>query len=106
MAQSTKLSDGKEIAKATQIAFELEQRIAKRIHELAAQNGLTPSSQIRKIIGLSYAPPKRPRLTISLSQENYKELGKRYDIDPQDTIGIKREIMNQLIEYFDDEKDT
>lgn len=80
------------LAKATQIAFELEQNIALNIRTLAAQEGLTPSDQIRKLIGLSYSPPKRPRLTISLTAEDYEILGKKYKIDSVNTIEIKKEL--------------
>lgn len=87
--------------KATQIAFELEQKIARHIHEQAAREGLTPSSQIRKLLDLPYSPPKRPRLTVSLSPEDYAALGKRYHLDPDDTLEIKRCMMQELIKRFE-----
>ncbi len=86
--------------KATQMAFELEQKMARQIYEMAGKEGLTPSSQIRKLVGLSYSPPKRPRLTISLSRDNYVELGKKYKVDPEDTLKIKRKIMEELMKIF------
>lgn len=87
----------KKTIKATQIAFELEQKVASHIQQLAVKEGLTSSNQIRKLIGLSYSPPKRPRLTISLSPEDYEALGKKYDTDPSDTLSIKRRIMEELV---------
>ena len=87
-------------AKATQIAFELEKKVVRQIHQLAVAEGLNPSSQIRKLIDLPYSPPKRPRLTVSLSPEEYDVLGKRYNVDPSDTLEIKRMIMQQLIQEF------
>ena len=84
-------------AKSVQIAFELEQQIAQAIHVLAAKEGLTPSNQIRKMIGLSYSSPKRPRLTLSLSADDYQQLGALYQIDPNLSLDIKREIMQELI---------
>ena len=83
--------------KASQIAFQLEQEVAKRIHRMAVSEGLTTSGQIRKIIGLPYSLPKRPRLTVSLSQEDYKFLAKKYNVEPENTLEIKRKIMNELI---------
>lgn len=85
-------------AKATQIAFELEQQAARWVQMKAADEGLTPSSQIRKLIGLSYSPPKRPRLTVSLSPEDYIILGEKYNIDPKDTLDIKRCMMEELLQ--------
>lgn len=87
----------KKAAKATQIAFEMEQRAARRVRELAAQEGLTPSDQIRKMVGLSYSPPKRPRLTVSLTQDDYTQLAKKYKLDEKDTLTIKRRIIDELL---------
>ncbi len=98
MANTTPWNKDNKAVKATQIAFELEQKVARQIHAMAAKEGLTTSNQIRKLMGLSYSPPKRPRLTVSLSSEDYAELGKKYKIDPEDTLEIKRKIMEELIE--------
>ncbi|MFQ5535407.1 MAG: hypothetical protein ACE5EM_11365 [Sphingomonadales bacterium] len=83
--------------KAIQVAFELEQHIAQTIREQAVRNGLRPSDQIRKILALDYSPPKRPRLTVSLAPDDYKQLGERYGVDPADTLEIKRHIVRELI---------
>lgn len=100
MTKTPKWNQDKKSVKATQIAFELEQQVARSIHELAAKEGLTPSSQIRKLIGLSFSPPKRPRLTMSLSPEDYEILAKKYNLNPTDTLDIKRRIMEELIDCF------
>ena len=99
-SKNEKWEKQKKAAKATQIAFELEQTVALRIRELAAQEGLTPSDQIRKLVGLSYTPPKRPRLTVSLTQDDYKQLGEKYKLDQKETLEIKRQIMEELIEIL------
>jgi len=91
----------KQTIKATQIAFELEQKAACHIREVAAREGLTPSDQIRKILGLTYSPPKRPRLTVSLTQNDYEVLGQKYKIDAKDHLGIKRRIIEDLIKIID-----
>ncbi len=90
----------KKAIKATQIAFEVERKVAKKIHYLAADDGITPSSQIRKLIGLDYTPPKRPRLTVSLSDEDYKILGTRYDLPATERLEIKRRMMQELMDRF------
>jgi hypothetical protein len=100
MVKTTKWNKDNKIVKATQVAFELEQEISRHIHEMAVKEGLTTSSQIRKLMGLSYSPPKRPRLTVSLSPDDYVDLGNKYQIDPNDTLEIKRKIMEELIEMF------
>ena len=101
MADRKKWDQNRKVVKATQVDFEMEQNVALQIHEMAAKDGLTPSSQIRKLVGLSYSPPKRPRLTISLSEEDYQALGDKYRVDPQDRLEIKRRIMEELISLVD-----
>ena len=91
-----------ETIKATQVAFEMEQKVACHIRELAAREGLAPSDQIRKMIGLSYSPPKRPRLTVSLSEDDYVTLGKKYKLDATDALGIKRRMMEELVKMIDE----
>ena len=102
MAKITKWNKNNDVVKATQVAFELEQKVARQIQEMAAKEGLTPSSQIRKLVGLAYSPPKRPRLTVSLSPQDYIELGEKYKIDPEDTLEIKRRIIEELIHMLDE----
>lgn len=98
MTKNEKWEKQQKTLKAVQVAFELEQKVAQTINEMAAKEGLTSSNQIRKLIGLSYTPPKRPRLTVSLSPDDYKKLGEKYGIDPDKTLEIKRRIMQELVE--------
>jgi len=97
MIRNPKWDQEQKIAKATQVAFELEQQVAQHIQRLAIKDGLTPSSQIRKIIGLPYSPPKRPRLTVSLSLNDYELLGDKYQLKSSKTLDIRRKIMEDLI---------
>ncbi len=104
MSKKGELKKKDTTAKSVQVAFELEQQIARAIHTLAAQEGLTPSSQIRKMIGLSYSAPKRPRLTLSLSPSDYQQLGEKYNTDPTNSVEIKRQIMQELIALIEPEE--
>lgn len=106
MLKTTRWNADNVAVKATQVAFELEQKIARAIHERAAREGLTPSSQIRKLVGLPYSPPKRPRLTVSLSSEDYAMLAQKYHINQKDTLEIKRKIMEELIRICGNESNS
>lgn len=92
----------KKIIKATQIAFEMDQDIARSIRTMAAQEGLNPSDQIRKLIGLTYSPPKRPRLTVSLRPDDYAQLAEKYGMDVEDRLGIKHRMMQELVDLCQD----
>jgi len=85
--------------KAVQIAFEMENKVARRIKTSAAKNNLNPSDQIRKILGLTYNKPIRPRLTVSLTLDDYEILGEKYNIDASKTLEIKAKMIEELMEY-------
>jgi hypothetical protein len=51
-------------------------------------------------VGLPIASrPKRPRLTVSLSEEDYDVLAKRYKMKHVDKQKIKAKVMKELREY-------
>jgi len=102
MSSNPRWDKEQEAVKATQVAFALEQQVAQRIQTLAVTEGLTTSSEIRKLLGLSYSPPKRPRLTVSLSAEDYQVLAGKYQLDASNTMDIRRHMIAELIERFAD----
>ncbi len=85
--------------RAVQLVFELNKSISDTIRNQANQHGLSPSDQIREIIGLEIKQPKRPRLTVSLSEEEYAALAKRYNVAVEDKTAIRQAIVNELIIY-------
>ena len=82
--------------KAIQVAFDLDGEIGRAIRKAAAESDLTPSAQIRKMLGLPIKMPKRPRLTTSLNEQDYTVLGQRFDIDPNNKIAIRHKIVEEL----------
>lgn len=90
-------------AKATQVAFDMDEKIQMSIRREALENGLSPSDQIRTILGLTTSKrPKRPRLTVSLSGADYIELAQKYDLQPDQQLEIKKKLMEELITYVID----
>lgn len=86
--------------RAVQVAFYVDEKIQNKIRRDACIQGISPSDLIRTIAQLPVSsPPKRPRLTASLNREDYEMLAKRYGLDPDDTLEIKRCVMQELIEY-------
>lgn len=92
------------VVKAVQVAFDTGEEIATRIRLAACQAGLSPSDQIRRIIGLSTSgKPKRPRLTVTLSDDDYAALAERYGMDRLDKLAIKKRVMEELSAFSPDE---
>ncbi|MDM8545334.1 hypothetical protein [Candidatus Venteria ishoeyi] len=91
--------------RAVQLAFEFNQHISDSIRTAASRHGLSPSDQIREVIGLKAKKPLRPRLTVSLSAQDYEHLGKRYGLSPDDKAGIRSAISEELIHFSQIEND-
>jgi hypothetical protein len=85
--------------RAIQVAFEFGTGVSESIRREANKNGLSTSDQIRKIVQLDVKQPKRPRLTVSLSEEDYRQLGGRYGLDAADKAAIREQIRQELIAF-------
>ncbi|WP_341501890.1 hypothetical protein [Gallaecimonas sp. GXIMD4217] len=86
-------------AKAVQVAFDLDARLQYAIRRSALEEGLSPSDQIRTLLELPVSRrPKRPRLTVSLSQDDYRLLAERYGLGMDDQLEIKRRCLDELVE--------
>jgi hypothetical protein len=86
--------------KAVQVAFDMDEKIQMSIRKEALEVGLSPSDQIRDILGLPINKrPKRPRLTVSLAQSDYEILAKKYQLTSSDQLEIKKKLMDDLINH-------
>ena len=86
--------------RAVQVAFDTSEEISRKIRIAASRTGISASDQIRKIIGLPISSrPQRPRLTVSLSEEDYELLAKRYKLLPNDKQMIKARVIEELLQF-------
>jgi len=89
--------------KAVQVAFDMDEKIQLSIRKQALDAGLSPSDQIRDILGLPINKrPKRPRLTVSLAPADYEVLAKKYQLQPEQQLEIKKRLMDDLIHHVED----
>ncbi len=89
--------------RTVQLVFEFSQKVSDHIRMQANQNSLSASNQIRTILGLEIKQSRRPRLSVSLSEQDYQQLAVRYQLDVHDKWAIRQAIADELIEYTDDE---
>ena len=82
----------RQAAKATQVAFDVGSETQTVIKKLALDNQLTPSDQVRQILAL-------PRLTLSLSEQDFIDLAKRYGLDESERLKIKELAAQELITF-------
>ncbi len=86
--------------RAVQVAFDVSESVLMAIRTAAFDANLSNSDQVRVVLGLPITrQAKRPRLTVSLSAEDYVELGLRYELDPGDHLRIKERVNLALIEF-------
>lgn len=91
------------VVKAVQVAFDMDEKIQLAIRKEALEAGLSPSDQIRDILGLpTNKRPKRPRLTVSLAPADYELLAKKYNLSPDQQLDIKKKLMDDLINHVND----
>ena len=83
--------------RAVQVIFELEQAHSKALRIKAIQNDLSYSDQIREILDLPRKKPVRPRLSVSLSEEDYTLLAKRYKLKSTEKDKIREKMKLDLI---------
>ena len=100
MKTKRKWEKEKAAATAIQIAFDLGVDTQTLIKKKALDEHLNTPDFIRKILGLQYKnKPVRPRLTLSLSDEDFTVLAEEYGIDPNDRLKIKELAAERLIQY-------
>lgn len=87
--------------KAVQVAFDMDEKVQLSIRKQALEAGLSPSDQIRDILGLPVNKrPKRPRLTVSLAPSDYQILAQKYKLAVEDQLEIKKKLMDELINHI------
>ncbi len=90
----------KKAVKATQVAFDVGEKIQYVIRKEALDRSINPSDRIRQILGLAVSrKPKRLRLSISLSDEDMAFLADAYKLDKNDPVEVKRRAAEKLIEH-------
>jgi hypothetical protein len=82
------------------MAFDVELEVLNAVRTAAFNNDLSTSDQIRMLLGLPVTrKPKRPRLTVSLSPDDYAVLGARYGVSPESHLAIKEKVLADLISF-------
>jgi hypothetical protein len=93
--------------RAVQVAFDVSEAVIQAVRHAAFDANLSNSDQIRVVLGLPVIrQAKRPRLTVSLSPEDYQLLGKRYKLDPTDHLAIKERVNAELIAFAEAQTTT
>lgn len=91
--------------RSLQVAFDVEKQVIDAVRYAAFKNQLSPSDQIRTILGLPCTTkPVRPRLTVSLSDADYALLAERFGLAVEDKRKIKESLHEALIDFARQQK--
>jgi hypothetical protein len=87
--------------KAVQIAFDVGEEVQYLIRREALDLAINPPDRIRQILGLPVnSKPVRPRLSISLSPQDFILLAEQFGVDPEDRIAIRHIAAEKLIQHL------
>lgn len=85
---------------AVQLAFDLSSDIQRAFRVAAAMQDLNTSAMVRKVLHLPYRKKRiRPRLTVSLHDEDFEQLAQRYGLPPEDRAAIRHRVAEELGEF-------
>lgn len=105
MKAKQKWEKEKAAAAAIQIAFDLGVDTQTWIKKKALDEHLNTPDFIRKILGLPYKnKPVRPRLTLSLFDEDFAFLAEQYGVDPSDRLKIKETAAEKLVQHAEKQR--
>ena len=104
MSTSDKWQKERQAAKAVQVAFDLGHEVSYLIRAEALNRGINPPDRIREILGLPVSSkPIRPRLSISLTEEDFTLLADEFGVDPSDKLRIRQIAAEKLLEHLDNQ---
>ncbi len=105
MSTSDKWQKERQAIKAVQVAFDLGHEVSYLIRTEALERGINPPDRILEILGLPVSSkPIRPRLSISLSEEDFAQLAKDFGVDVSDKLKIRQIAAERLLTHLDDKK--
>ncbi|ARU03763.1 hypothetical protein CCO03_02855 [Comamonas serinivorans] len=86
--------------RAVQVAFDVSEAVMEAVRVAAFHDNVSTSTEIRKVLGLPVGEkPKRPRLTVTLSAEDYALLASRYGLNAEDRLAIKEAATQELVAF-------
>ena len=87
--------------RAVQVAFDVEEAVMEAVRVAAFEANVSTSTQIRDVLGLPVPAerPKRPRLTVTLSGDDYALLAERYGLPDDDRLAIKEAATRELMAF-------
>tara|TARA_B100000959_G_C14490641_1_gene423062 strand:+ start:32 stop:370 length:339 start_codon:yes stop_codon:yes gene_type:complete len=98
-------ADEKKTIKAVQVAFDVGEEVQLLIRREALERGINPPDRVRQILGLpTTTKPQRPRLSISLSDADFRILAEKFNTGEEDRLSIRQIAAEKLIAHLENRK--
>ncbi|MFL1468196.1 hypothetical protein [Marinobacter sp. HN1S83] len=82
---------------AMQMAFDLSNDIQRAFRVSAALQDMNTADMVRKVLQLPYRKNRaRPRLTVTLRDEDFDVLARKYNLAPEDRAAIRQRVAEEL----------
>ena len=85
-----------------QVHFEFQQSLMRKVRLAAAEENLSYSDYVRKLVGLPYAKIQRPRISLSFGEQDLELLAGRYAEFDAGPGALKRRVMEEVEAHFED----
>jgi hypothetical protein len=94
-----KWSGEKAALKKIQLHFSFQLARNNQVQHDAIDQEIKPSDMIRKIVGLPFKKIQRPRIGLSLDNNDLQFLAKKYGVRPDEEAEIKRRVTEDVNVY-------
>jgi|GEM_PF-3591803 len=95
------LSSSSAIGKTKQVAIELSPNGRKKLTIEAALDDMSPSEKARETLGLRIKTKKAdPKLTLRLTEDDFRFLANKYGVDPEDKLTIRNKIADEITSVY------
>ncbi|PSF05080.1 hypothetical protein C7H09_15860 [Marinobacter fuscus] len=100
MAKKKDWSKEEQAVQAVQVAFDLSNDIQRAFRVSAALQDMTTADMVRKVLQLPYRKARaRPRLTVTLKDEDFELLAEKYALNTADRAEIRQRVAAELKDF-------
>lgn len=88
-----------------QLSFDLNEDLMAKVKAIAIRDGISPNDVVRRAIGLDVTPPKRPRISLTMTMDELDKVSSEMNLDPENSSQLKRVIKEAIASECEKESD-
>jgi hypothetical protein len=79
-----------------QLSFDLNDELMAKVKEISIRDGISPNDVVRRAIGLDVNPPKRPRISLSMTMTELEKVSNKMNLNPENATQLKQGIKEAI----------